>query len=151
MNEEHCQFVTTGPWYEECESHKIPHQGTLKTMQMKEKRIKWSIWQETTLFKPVTVDGFSLTFLVYHRRDCGAVSTGSFLNIVSLILILLQSFSVWQLPFIIMKLSPVLTERIKNPYERGFPGGAVVENLPANAGDTGSSPGLGRSHMPQSD
>ena len=32
----------------------------------------------------------------------------------------------------------------------GFPGGAVVENLPANAGDTGSSPGLGRSHMPPS-
>ena len=33
---------------------------------------------------------------------------------------------------------------------RGFPGGAVVENLPANAGDTGSSPGLGRSHVPRS-
>ena len=33
----------------------------------------------------------------------------------------------------------------------GFPGGAVVENLPANAGDTGSSPGLGRSHMLWSD
>ena len=33
---------------------------------------------------------------------------------------------------------------------QGFPGGAVVENLPANAGDTGSSPGLGRSHMPWS-
>ena len=33
---------------------------------------------------------------------------------------------------------------------RGFPGGAVVENPPANAGDTGSSPGLGRSHMPRS-
>ena len=32
----------------------------------------------------------------------------------------------------------------------GFLGGAVVENLPANAGDTGSSPGLGRSHMPRS-
>ena len=32
----------------------------------------------------------------------------------------------------------------------GFPGGAVVENLPANAGDTGSGPGLGRSHMPRS-
>ena len=32
----------------------------------------------------------------------------------------------------------------------GFPGGAVVENLPAGAGDTGSSPGLGGSHMPQS-
>ena len=32
----------------------------------------------------------------------------------------------------------------------GFPGGAVVKNLPANAGDTGSSPGLGRSHVPRS-
>ena len=32
----------------------------------------------------------------------------------------------------------------------GLPGGAVVENPPANAGDTGSSAGLGRSHMPQS-
>ena len=32
----------------------------------------------------------------------------------------------------------------------GFPGGTVVENLPANAGYTGSSPGLGRSHMPRS-
>ena len=32
----------------------------------------------------------------------------------------------------------------------GFPGGAVVENLPANAGDTGSGPGLGGSHMPRS-
>ena len=33
---------------------------------------------------------------------------------------------------------------------RGFPGGAVVESLPANAGNTGSSPGLGGSHMPRS-
>ena len=33
---------------------------------------------------------------------------------------------------------------------RGFPGGTVVENLPAKVGDTGSNPGLGRSHMPQS-
>ena len=42
----------------------------------------------------------------------------------------------------------------KKPFKNGaggFPGGAVVENLPANAGDTGSSPGLGRSHMPRSD
>ena len=31
-----------------------------------------------------------------------------------------------------------------------FPGGAVVKNPPANAGKTGSSPGAGRSHMPQS-
>ena len=33
---------------------------------------------------------------------------------------------------------------------RGFPGGTVVESLPANAGDMDSSPGLGRSHMPWS-
>ena len=38
---------------------------------------------------------------------------------------------------------------LKHRY-RGFPGGAVVESLPANAGDTGSSPGLGGSHMPRS-
>ena len=33
---------------------------------------------------------------------------------------------------------------------RDLPGGAVVRNSPANAGDTGSSPGPGRSHMPRS-
>ena len=32
-------------------------------------------------------------------------------------------------------------------HSEGFPGGAVVENPPANAGHTGSSPGLGRPHM----
>ena len=39
---------------------------------------------------------------------------------------------------------------LKQIKMEGFPGGAVVENPPANAGDTGSSPGLGRSHMPRS-
>ena len=29
----------------------------------------------------------------------------------------------------------------------GFPGGSVVKNLPANVGDTGLIPGLGRSRM----
>ena len=38
----------------------------------------------------------------------------------------------------------------KSSTEQGFPGGAVVKNLPASAGDTGASPGLGRSHMPWS-
>ena len=45
--------------------------------------------------------------------------------------------------FVLLK---VLASVIKQE-KGGFPGGAVVENLPANAGDTGSSPGLGRSHM----
>ena len=31
-----------------------------------------------------------------------------------------------------------------------FPGGAVVKNPPANAGDTGLIPGPGRSHVPRS-
>ena len=35
-----------------------------------------------------------------------------------------------------------------NVLQQDFPGGTVVENAPANAGDTGSSPGPGRSHMP---
>ena len=33
---------------------------------------------------------------------------------------------------------------------QGFPGGTVVKNPPANAGDMGSSPAPGRSHMPRS-
>ena len=43
-----------------------------------------------------------------------------------------------------------MSHTFKNIYIKGFPGGAVVENLPANAGDRGSSPGLGRTHMPRS-
>ena len=37
-----------------------------------------------------------------------------------------------------------------NSHSKGFPGGTVVKNPPAKAGDTGSSSGLGRSHMPRS-
>ena len=53
-----------------------------------------------------------------------------------------------------MKLEKVflnVTLIIIKKFLLGLPGGGVVENLPANAGDTGSSPGLGRSHMPRSD
>ena len=35
----------------------------------------------------------------------------------------------------------------KSHHHWGFPGGGVVKNPPANAGDMGSSPGPGRSHM----
>ena len=41
----------------------------------------------------------------------------------------------------------VILHFVKHEF-RGFPSGSVVKNLPANAGDTGSIPGLGRSHMP---
>ena len=52
-----------------------------------------------------------------------------------------------------MKIMLDITNHQENAHQNhneGFPGGAVVENLPANAGDTGSSPGPGRSHMPRS-
>ena len=39
---------------------------------------------------------------------------------------------------------------VAKKISEGFPGGAVVENPPANAADMGSSPGPGRSHMPGS-
>ena len=38
----------------------------------------------------------------------------------------------------------------KNHSSGDFPGTAVVKNLPANVGDMGLIPGLGRSHMPWS-
>ena len=40
-------------------------------------------------------------------------------------------------------------EQIWKKTVLGFPDGTVVKNPPANAGETGSSPGPGRSHMPR--
>ena len=37
---------------------------------------------------------------------------------------------------------------LKKKKKQDFPGGPVVENPSANAGDTGSIPGPGRFHMP---
>ena len=42
------------------------------------------------------------------------------------------------------------TERHLQETLQDFPGGTVAKNPPANAGVMGSSPGLGRSHMPWS-
>ncbi|XP_054937970.1 schwannomin-interacting protein 1 isoform X3 [Physeter macrocephalus] len=42
------------------------------------------------------------------------------------------------------------SEALKREKFGGFPGGAVVESPPAEAGDAGSCPGPGRSHMPPS-
>ena len=43
-----------------------------------------------------------------------------------------------------------MTEHESRYFSWDFPHGAVVKNPPAKAGDTGSSPGPGRSHMPRS-
>ena len=50
----------------------------------------------------------------------------------------------------INKIDKPLARLIKKKRE-DFSGGTVVENLLANAGDMGSSPGLGRSHMLRND
>ena len=42
----------------------------------------------------------------------------------------------------------VIIYKISSAWD--FPGGAVVKNLPANAGNTGLNPGPERSHMPRS-
>ena len=51
---------------------------------------------------------------------------------------------------IIMWHKSVLGRAESKTRKQGFPGGTVVKNQPANAGDMGSSPGPGRSHMPRS-
>ena len=48
------------------------------------------------------------------------------------------------------RVSSHLPACILKTYTGGFPGGVVVKNPPANAGDMGSSPSPGRSHMPGS-
>ena len=42
------------------------------------------------------------------------------------------------------------TKIVAKAKGQGFPGGTVVKNPPANAGDVGLSPGPGRFHMPRS-
>ena len=55
----------------------------------------------------------------------------------------------WTSKPVVILLSHDIEYIIRN-VDQDFPGGAVVKNLPANAGDMGSIPGPGRSHMPWS-
>ena len=41
----------------------------------------------------------------------------------------------------------LISEESMKRWMESFPGGSVVKNAPANAGDTGSSPDPGRSHV----
>ena len=49
----------------------------------------------------------------------------------------------WELPLWLTSI-----KKTKKQKKQDFSGGPVVKNLPANAGDTGSIPGLGKSHVP---
>ena len=53
-------------------------------------------------------------------------------------------FCYWSIIALQWPLFLSLQAKIKKYYE-SFPGGSVVKNLPANSGDMGSVPGLGRS------
>ena len=41
-----------------------------------------------------------------------------------------------------------MSTEFKIAFSGGFPDGSVVKNLPSNAGNMGSIPDPGRSHMP---
>ena len=60
------------------------------------------------------------------------------------------TFLLCQIPIYCMSCLPLGLFSCSESTVRGFPGGAVVKNPPANAGDMGLSPGPGRSHMPRS-
>ena len=45
--------------------------------------------------------------------------------------------------------SSIKLVNLQKTNEEDFPSGPVVKNPPAHVGDTGSIPGLGRSHMPR--
>ena len=51
--------------------------------------------------------------------------------------------------YFVIRFACFFNDLILNNLFRDFPGGTVVKNPPANAGDRGSSPGPGRSHMPR--
>ena len=57
--------------------------------------------------------------------------------------------SVFKNGAVILKNDLAVPHNVKGRVIVGFPGGSVVKNPPANAGDRGLIPGLGRSHMRQ--
>ena len=48
----------------------------------------------------------------------------------------------------IQKQKDIIANLLDKKEVENFPGGAVDKNPPASAGDTGSIPGPGRSHLP---
>ena len=82
---------------------------------------------------------FPLSILLWYKNSTPAVITITLITrLMNLKLYLLN-------PHHLNEVIQLLKETMS-----GFPGGAVVGNLPANTGDASSSPGLGRSHMPRS-
>ena len=80
--------------------------------------------------------------LSWHLRQCN-LTPWQPRSDLSLFFVFKISIAVKRTHFVILRV-----EYTKG--SQGFPGGAVDKNPPANAGDMGSNPGLGRSHMPRS-
>ena len=110
------------PLHWQADSQPLRHQGSPKSVTFYD------------TFPPIDIPLDSRDKLVF-----GAMEYHSCVFDTTIILIILGVCS--KNPFLVLFLRNKLW---------GFPGGTVVENLPANAGDRGSSPGLGRSHMPRS-
>ena len=91
--------------------------------------IRWGEGKEG-IFKDVNFEN------LYFPKEDNNYQDKCFVPIISLGQLLLHSNATLELS--------VITKMF---YFLGFSGGAVVKNLPANAGDMGSSPGLRRSHM----
>ena len=86
---------------------------------------------------PLSVVSFANIFS--HSEGC--------LHLVYDFLCCAKAFKSHQVPFLYFCFYFPYSRRWVKKDLAGFLGGAVVENLPADAGDMGSSPGLGRSHM----
>ena len=109
-------------------------------------RFACSFWM-TVLHSSV---GCTVSYLANPlRMDSNVILNNTLMNI----LVLDESFQLSpsdKFPQVVISGKAVPFNPVLRKNSRGLPGGAVVENLPANAGNTGSSPGLGRSHMPRS-
>ena len=86
---------------------------------------------------------------IYHKPTANIILNGEKLKAFPLRLGTRQGCPLSPLLFNIVLQVLAMAIREEKEMKGGFPGGTVVKNLPASAGDTGSSPGPGRSHMPQ--
>ena len=103
---------------------------------------------QSELLKLWAINSAGLWVACYYSTASTEIEKKAFRNFIE----------IWQNNFILTEYNNIKRETVPQETRKisnkttypGFPGGAVVKNLPANAGDMGSSPSPGRSHMPQS-
>ena len=119
----------------------------------------WSLNHCTTREVPIFILNESLIINLYQEGCLSCCSFGKHSVVNGSVILYTTWSSYWYFESSLWE-----TRRTKNKIEMiekwyiprkrrvvpAFPGGTVVKNLPVNVGDTGLSPGPGRSHMPQS-